>query len=399
MSDTQKTVLTKVFKYVCLVCAILLIFQCIRQYSLNKDVAEIKFKEFQETSDDIYPSITFCNRSPFVQENLAKYDKKLTIDAYKKFLAGHCSYINGTLRCGGQEWRRNWIDINYDEVTYHIKDFLSRFLVYFLNNDLLRSDMISYIMENESLVPNHGPNAKKYENLTNINYYVSARHFLYKCFTFDVPFVPGKFIHNFQLDINASIFADGVIKPATNVGEYFVTFGYPNQFIRSSVRNKVIIKNPNFSTKCYWQETLIGSMEVLARRDKSDHRCNEDWRNHDYRAMTDISKKVGCTPSHWRISSDLNRCWTHKQYRAITKEFNSFKISIPPCKSIERLSQTTYETDLGNKCSFFYPYYGKLMLTIDFHKETMYKEIELVRSYTIQNLIGNAGKRTIINQL
>ena len=78
--------------------------------------------------------------------------------------------------------------------------------------------------------------------------------------------------------------------------------------------------------------------------------------------------------------------------RLITNEFNQLKKPIPPCKSIERLSQTTYETDLGNKCAFFYPYFGKLMLTIDYHKETMYKEIKLVRAYTMENLVGNAGK-------
>ena len=276
-----------------------------------------------------------------------------------------------------------------------IKDFLNRFLIVFLANheDAKRNEnMVSYIMENDSLVPDKGTNGNEYEMLEKLKFYVSARHSFYKCFTFDVPFIQGKFINNFQLDINASIFENGIVRPDTSLGDYFVTFGYPNQLIRSSVRNKVIIKKPNFSTTCFWQETLIGSLEVLRRRDKSHQPCYNDWKNYDQHVLKDIAAKVGCSPRNWMIPSNLPNCSTYQENRLITNEFNHLRKPTPPCKSIERLSQTTYETDLENKCAFFYPYFGKLMLTIDFHKESMYKEIQLVRAYTMENLVGNAGK-------
>ena len=391
----------RVFKYTCLVCAILLTFRCIRLFVINKDVAEIHFFEYHEEEENIYPSITFCHRNPFIEKNLKHYVKNIEIDSYKAFLEGSCWKLNNSLFCGdthdNSQYDKSWLDIDYDKVTIHIKDFLNRFIIFFLtNNDdaNLKNDMISYIINNNSLVPDYGTNAKEYEYLEELNFYVSARHSYYKCFTFDVPFIKGKFINNFQLDINASIFENGVIYPDTSRGLYFVTFGYPNQLIRSSVRNKVIIKRPNFSTTCFWQETLIGSLEVLKRRDKAHQRCYENWKHHDQHVLQDISTKIGCVPKHWKIPSNLENCSTYEENRAITSEFNNLKNAIPPCKSIERISQTTYETDLGNKCAFFYPYFGKLMLTIDFHKETMYKEIQLVRAYTLENLVGNAGTST-----
>ena len=397
--EIRNLISMRVFRYTCLICAILLTFRCINLFVRNKDVAEIKFFEYHEDEDNIYPSITFCHRHPFIEKALKKYDQNLSINSYKAFLKGDCrTYSNESTTCGKYDdevrWKRSWLDIDYDNVTLHVKDFINRFIInFFTNNEEVNTNdnSISYIIKNDSLVPDIGTIDKEYENLDQLNFYISARHPYYKCFTFDVPFIQGKFIHNFELDINASIFENGIIHPDTSSGQYFVTFGYPNQLIRSSVRNKVVMKRPNFSTTCFLQDTLIGSLEVLRRRDKSSQRCYDNWKNHDQHVLQDISKKVGCTPKHWMIPSDVEYCSTYEQYSEITFEFNHLNKPIPPCKSIERISQTTYETDLGNKCAFFYPYFGMLMLKIDYHKETMYKEIQLVRAYTLENLVGNAG--------
>ena len=399
MCDTNKTKLrlvTVVFRYICLICAISLTVLCIVQFTLNKDVAEIKFREYHNTKDDLYPSITFCHLKPFILEKLQRYRWNLTIGGYKKYLAGNYKIEGELFEPDYQNSDREFLnEIDYDGITFHIKDYLIKFLVVFLSNDFVNYDIISYSMQNGSLAPDIEINKEEYQDLPDINFYVSARHYLYKCFTFDAPFVQGRFINNFEIVISASIFPENKVRPAPKSGDYFVTFGYPNQLIRSTVRNRVIIKSPISSTTCFLQETMIGSIEVLKRRDKSSQECNSDWKNHDRYVLKDIATRVNCNPKHWKLGLDLESCSSKEQYASITKEFNRIKTSIPPCKSIERLSQTTYEENLDNRCSFMHPYIGKLMLKIDFHKETMYKEIELVRSYTLQNLVGNAGN--IIN--
>ena len=105
--------------------------------------------------------------------------------------------------------------------------------------------------------------------------------------------------------------------------------------------------------------------------------------------MEMIAKKIGCIPRHWKVDMpSINFCKTNKEYKAAEEEFHK-KIN-PPCKSIEKLSQTSYDIDLGNKCTFTGSW--RLMMTFYFHKETNYKEITIVRAFCFQTLIGNAGK-------
>ena len=71
--------------------------------------------------------------------------------------------------------------------------------------------------------------------------------------------------------------------------------------------------------------------------------------------------------------------------------------SIPPCKTIDKLTQMTYEKDEAviPNCTALPPYHNRLMLYIYFNRETMYKEIRLVRAFSLQSLIGNAGKKIL----
>ena len=125
-------------------------------------------------------------------------------------------------------------------------------------------------------------------------------------------------------------------------------------------------------------------MEALRRRDKSGQACNSDWMNHDQYVLKEIATRVGCNPKYWKISLDLENCWRREQYDLIATEFNRLKKSIAPCKSIERLSQTTYETDLKGTCAFIHPYIGNLMLKIFLNIDT----INLYYFYHLYDILG-----------
>ena len=49
------------FHALCIFATMGLVFWCIAEYSLDRDFTEIKFRKFQETPDDIYPSLTICH--------------------------------------------------------------------------------------------------------------------------------------------------------------------------------------------------------------------------------------------------------------------------------------------------------------------------------------------------
>ena len=146
-------------------------------------------------------------------------------------------------------------------------------------------------------------------------------------------------------------------------------------------------------------------MEVIQARDKEEKRCNQNWKNQDEYDLRNIMERIGCNPKFWKIPSNLPYCSNNTQYESALTELKRKVGLMPPCKGIEKLAQTSFETDDGVDClreksgkSQKSPSGSRMMLRVWFFKETMYKEIVLVRSFTLQGLIGNAGKLILHGQ-
>ena len=401
---------------ICVLCTITLSSWCLFEYTLDEDLAQIAYKEFHQTQEDIYPSVTFCLRNPFLKNKLLTYDPNLTSRFYQNVLSGATSRtcrqgrpsnkwdlgrqtiidneyewcqheMNGVT--SWVKWNESWFDIDYDEVSFQLKDFLVNLIIGF-THDRMQNEILQYAMINNSLIlmPASDLMADEYRSLKKLDYYISARQPEYKCFSFDIPFVKGKPVQTVEITMNAAAFPNKIIEPMN--GDYFVTLSYPNQIIRSLYRNKIFIRHQIPSTSCYIQDTIVGSMEVLKRRDKRSKQCNPDWHNHDKHVLQAIANKVGCMPKYWNIESDTNDCSTSKQYRAIYNEYNNIGESVIPCRGMEKLTQTSFETDFGMKCTFTGNW--RLMLNIDFRKESGYKEVVFVRAMSFQSLVGNSGK-------
>ena len=63
------------YRTLCLLATIVLVSWCIYEYSMDRDVTEIKLQQYHETSDDIYPSITICSTVVFLKEKYTKHIK------------------------------------------------------------------------------------------------------------------------------------------------------------------------------------------------------------------------------------------------------------------------------------------------------------------------------------
>ena len=389
----------KLFNGLCIVAAFMLTSYCIYIYWLDEDLVQMYYKGFHEAPDDIYPSLTYCLHEQIIEERLKNIDKSLSILSYKKFLSGDCPRGRKTWKNGEEiieypeiQWcddvKRNdsWIDIDYDDVTSTLDDFLLNFIVFF-TNDRVRNDLVSYSMVNGSLVLMDSTSTEEYRHLSKLNYTISVRQHDYKCFTFDLPFMKERTINKVEITMNADSFPDNIISPRSEY--YFITMSYPNQVIRSLERNRIYLRPQTFPTNCYIQDTFIGSMEVLKRRNKRLEPCIEDWNEHDKYVLDNIAEKAKCIPKHWKINSTMKYCSSNEEFEFVQKEYNKIKGLIPPCRSIEKLSQTSFETDLGFRCTFTGNW--RLMLTFDFHKEVEYKEVYLVRLFCLQSLVGNSG--------
>ena len=129
--------------------------------------------------------------------------------------------------------------------------------------------------------------------------------------------------------MNADSFPEKKINPGN--ADYFVSMSYPNQVISSLKTNEVFLNNLNSPTSCYEHRIVVGSVEVLRRRNKRIEPCVGEGRNYDHYTMEMIAKKIGCIPKHWKVDMPyIKFCKTNDEYKAAEDEFHK-KID-PPCK-------------------------------------------------------------------
>ena len=93
---------------------------------------------------------------------------------------------------------------------------------------------------------------------------------------------------------------------------------------------------------------------------------------------------VGCAPIHWKFESELPNCNTPDQYRKIMNLLEDVEERLPPCQSIDRLitsatSMSCNKTDKSLHLKFYF-------------KDPVYKEINVLKAYGFESLVGNAGK-------
>ena len=389
--ENHQARLGKYYRKLCLVSAIILTCYSIHIYLLDDDLAEIHYKEYHENPEDLYPSITIYLRQWFIDstspmfqlinEKLQNFDSNLDSHIYEHFLSGRCSDVPGG--CHHATRNKSWVDIDYDTITHNLQDFLNNFIIV-LNN----GELVSYGVSNNSLVLRNVEAANDYDHLRQLDYRVSLRGSEFKCFTFDIPYINSQTVSKIEITINADSFPENKIRPGAN--DYFISMSYPSQVIRSLDRNQVFLQSQVAPTSCYLQETMVGSVEVLRRRNKKSKPCTDVDIDHDKYFMENIGKKIGCIPQHWKVNVALKSCQSNQEYKAAEEEFKKIENSLPPCRSIEKLTQISFETDLGIRCTLLGKW--RMMQTFHFHKETNYKEIKVVQAFGIQDLVGNAGK-------
>ena len=133
----KRSIFEYVFHGICLLCTLGLTIMCIYEFNLNNDIAQINYKTFHESSDDIYPSITLCIKNPF---KLASWNHH----RYKSFISGSEQFRPDEME--------NLINIDYDEVSPQLSSFLTRVQLEFMSFDTTQYEIIRYLVNNESLV-------------------------------------------------------------------------------------------------------------------------------------------------------------------------------------------------------------------------------------------------------
>ena len=302
------------FEAVCFIGTFTMIVYWLYKYELDEDICVIKYHEYFETQNDVFPVLSMCFADTFKEDKLLKHG--LNASTYHEFLSG------------SKEINRSSSEINYDHVTIDIQHYIIRYMVLWKNGSVL-----PYLKD---------------ETFGWKTPYVSYNGFwlkrFIKCFAIETTDAE---IFAVNVEVNQSIFKDS-IRP-TKSG-FLVFFHYPNQILRSlsTVKWQWPSRKNN---KAYAMDFWLKNAEVLIRRNRPSSPCIDDWQNSDDIVMEMHANHVGCrAPYHKNVTSNYEQlplCKTKDQMKDIQLPLTGDMIYEydPPCRSIERLSYDYDEYD------------------------------------------------------
>ena len=105
----------RAYEYICLIVTILLVGYSIFVYVQNHDITKIGNKKYHFTSKDVYPSISICFGDVLDSKKLEARGTNKT--SYTSFLQGKI-------------WSKLLLDINFEDVTIDLEDYLLAIEIY-----------------------------------------------------------------------------------------------------------------------------------------------------------------------------------------------------------------------------------------------------------------------------
>jgi hypothetical protein len=382
---------------ICILVAIVLTCLCVHKYCLDDDLAEINFQTFNEKEHAVYPSITLCFMGPniFLPNKLKRFGKGINETNYSNFLQGLI-------------WNETMRDIDFDEVTINIHDYLEGVIISSAGDNARHcSPNFQKILKHFS-VPGCINGTTHHEDFPSntFNFHVSYRDFHTKCFSMDVPFKEGTKLNRLRLFIRSQIFPQTINEQYMFEKNFGVFLHYPGQLFRSPIRK--LYKHIQNESLLKVMKFKMQNIEVLIRRNKASQKCNELWKKDDNRILDKIVRAIKCEPTHWKLdSSDIlkNRnnvtiCSNKKKMQLFSRHsplaflipnINFLNNLSPPCHDVTQ-SLYEYKEEEWSKEEF-----KGLDVEANFFEinlafpSSVYKEIVQIRAYGLSSLVGYIG--------
>ena len=346
---------------------------CVYTFSLDNDTCLVDYKLYNENPDYGYPSISILIINPFLDEKLRTYGDGINAVTYSKFL-------------GGQHWDERMLDINYDDVTMDLKD-------YFIGYDMLSDNYSVISIDNFTNNPATSYGWQKP--------YKKFRAHRGQTFAVDPPFDTYGGVTRFHVQmwikIKTNLFKDS-LRPhiydynpdSPTFGGFLVWFHYPGQALQAwhlGMGKWLWPKRETNSSKNYVMIFKRSQMDVIQRRNKNNNPCVEDWKNHDQHVIEEVIFNAGCRPPHWTSKQNVPLCRSQEEMRKVLLPLrkHEFLDYTPPCRSITNLPFYYEEIDEDTDSD---PAHFRIAMT---SADTTFKNVEQIKEYSTQNLIGNIG--------
>ena len=347
------------FTVVCVLVTFGLVGWCFYEYQRDLDVSLVSLKDFGEDDNMIMPELSLCLLDPF-------HADKFNNDNLG-FIVSYRQYTDFLL---GRTWNDRMLDIDFDNVTKKIEDYLVRYNVVWRNTSFASYKTTSALPEMIK---------KPYPNFVGPLFGT-----IIKCYGIQIPMNAKRI----ELAMKSDIFPGGIRPHEFGLG---VSLHYPNQLLRSNEQSKWNWPNHIQTQNQSLQMLLnVNTFEVTQRRYSKKQKCNKNWKEHDFYLARHNFEEIGCRPVYSIWDSIYPTC-NSSEKMSMALSFEDRPQIMEPCQSADKilfdhmdnyLSAEDYEDDLLPSDSFW--------VVVDMRVSRV-KVIEQKRAYELQTLIGNIG--------
>ena len=349
------------FKFICITSAIAMTIFCSYDYSRNADVSEVSFTYFNNEEESIYPQLTLCVYDFSAEVEVAKeLGLEVEQNSLKKIYAG-------------EEWNDVVISLDMNKVRQKF------------NSNVINTCIFSELHTQ----PNE---PQKCQGKGAVSTYVSFRGDKCLVFSYKKP----KTVLSASIWLKDSIFPNRTRPRAL---EFSIHFTFPEQTFYRPDFYKVtwpIQENPENHFAMHF---AFRGIEVIRQRNKAESPC-VDWKSFDSIFIKDVLSTTGCKP-FYLPELEYPNCTTMKDMKKLHQigRANFVTRAVNPCIKLQKMQMdfqdeqanvnmekevfAGIEESLRNHDSWF-------RVTMEFPEDN-YKDIQQMRAYSVQSLIGNAG--------
>ena len=345
------------FRGLCVLLSICATIWPIYLYNLNEDALEIELKDLHSSNDALYPGIRLC----FAHTILHGYETPS-----RSTLSTENSTQDGP-----------------DPAKLQIDHYIRNIEIIHTNKTRPKFTRTGMKIQRFRSIQRKG-------NFTHI---VLRRFQASDCLDIGIPFKENLGIHSISVEIEKDIFKKQAVPTRNEImsGTSKVAIGMSsngNIFHLPNHNGADLLFNDLLRGSCSAVGLDVKGMELFYRRKKPGVRCIGYDGSGMFKFLTRSTKMLGCMPDGLDLPINLPRCLGNKTKTAANKVLSALEqFSTYPCRSIRDLKIEYNFDDLKNTCKISNE---TLQITAIF-KKFMFKEIKVVRAYTIGSLVSSIG--------
>ena len=369
------------FKLGCFLLASYMTITQIFRYLENRDASSIRYKQFNQSPRDIYPTFTICFEGPELRwyyDSLIYDSLGISSAQYQQLLKGE-TVVRYDYEYTTQLYTKTSLDIRNVSTT----DF-ERFSLNL--SDLLNG--LEFVTQEPTSSIHYG-NSKEGRLVQELPFFIGYETAEKICFTRK----SNDDLESIRLHDYLAFQKSTFLNHMYGRSELQIIIHYPGQLLRS-------FDNPSFKSTFIDYDTCkdldldISQVTILRKRHDSNVPCNKEVQDDVDQLQRDVIKRLECIPIYWKriAPKDLkfDDCTSPTELKKAYDYTNNYKTSLSlheaPCVDMKVLVMYHKEIREADR----YCDAGNLVINF-LYKGTHYQEIENVRDFGFESFWSGVG--------